>query len=72
LFFASSLFTVMANDLRIGMIGLDTSHCVEFTRRLNDPKNKNHVEGGKIVAAFKGGSEDMPTDSMRRVPAYAK
>jgi Oxidoreductase family, NAD-binding Rossmann fold len=72
LIFATTVFTTMADDLRIGMIGLDTSHCVEFTRRLNDPKNKNHVEGGKIVAAFKGGSEDMPNDSMKRIPPYAK
>jgi predicted dehydrogenase len=72
LIFATTVFTAFANDLRIGMIGLDTSHCVEFTRRLNDPKNKNHVEGGKIVAAFRGGSEDMPIDSMKRIPPYAK
>jgi predicted dehydrogenase len=72
LILAAATFTATADDLRIGMIGLDTSHVVEFTRRLNDPKNKNHVEGGKIVAAFKGGSEDMPTESMRRIPAYAR
>jgi predicted dehydrogenase len=69
---ASATFSVTADDLRIGMIGLDTSHVVEFTRRFNDPKNKNHIEGAHVVAAFKGGSEDMPTESMRRVPAYAK
>lgn len=68
----SATFSVMANDLRIGMIGLDTSHCVEFTRRLNNPDDKNHVEGGKVVAAFRGGSEDMPIDSMKRIPPYAK
>src|SRR3954463_1556776 len=72
LIFATALFTATADDLRIGMIGLDTSHVVEFTRRLNDPKNKNHVEGARVVAAFKGGSEDMPTESMKRIPAYAK
>jgi predicted dehydrogenase len=72
LIFVTTVFTATADDVRIGMIGLDTSHVVEFTRRLNDPKNKNHVEGGKVVAAFKGGSEDMTTESMRRIPAYAK
>lgn len=72
LIFALTLFTATAADLRIGMIGLDTSHVVEFTRRLNDPKNKNHIEGAKIVGAFKGGSEDLPTESMKRIPAYAK
>jgi predicted dehydrogenase len=72
LLLALAAFDATADDLRIGMIGLDTSHVVEFTRRLNDPKNKNHVEGGKVVAAFKGGSEDMPNDSMKRIPPYAK
>lgn len=72
LVFIAVTFAAAAADLRIGMIGLDTSHVVEFTHRLNDPKNKNHVEGGKVVAAFKGGSEDMPTDSMQRIPPYAK
>ncbi|SVE40230.1 uncharacterized protein METZ01_LOCUS493084, partial [marine metagenome] len=27
-----------AKDLRIGIIGLDTSHVVAFTKILNDPK----------------------------------
>ena len=40
-------------DLRIGMIGLDTSHVIVFTRTFNDPKSPDHVPGGKVVAAFK-------------------
>ncbi len=58
-------------DLRIGMIGLDTSHAPEFTRRLNDPQDKNFVPGGKVVAAFKGGSPDLES-SASRVEGYAK
>jgi len=70
--FFATLLPTMANDLRIGMIGLDTSHSVEFTSRLNDPNNKNFVPGGKVVVAFRGGSKDMPKDSWVRVPGYAK
>lgn len=60
-----------AAELRIGMIGLDTSHVVEFTRRFNDPNDKNHVPGGKVVAAFKGGSPDVEA-SRSRVDGYTK
>lgn len=60
-----------AAELRIGMIGLDTSHCIEFTRRFNDANDKNHVPGGKVVAAFKGGSKDIE-GSWSRVEGYTK
>lgn len=60
-----------AAELRIGMIGLDTSHCIEFTRRFNDATDKNHVPGGKVVAAFKGGSKDIE-GSWSRVEGYTK
>ncbi|MEO5803712.1 MAG: Gfo/Idh/MocA family oxidoreductase [Verrucomicrobiota bacterium] len=58
-------------ELRIGMIGLDTSHCIEFTRRFNDANDKNYIPGGKVVAAFKGGSKDIE-GSWSRVEGYTK
>ena len=57
--------------IRVGMIGLDTSHVTAFTSRFNDPKNKNHVPGVKVVAAFKGGSHDIPA-SADRVEKFTK
>lgn len=60
-----------AAEIKIGMIGLDTSHVIEFTRILNDATAKDHVPGGKVVAAFKGGSPDLP-DSRDRVEGYTK
>jgi hypothetical protein len=60
-----------ANDLRIGMIGLDTSHVIAFTKLLNDKSDPNHVPGGKVVAAFKGGSPDLQA-SASRVEGYTK
>jgi len=51
--------------IKIGIIGLDTSHVVAFTSLLNDPKNPNHVPGCKVVAAFKGGSPDIESSSSR-------
>jgi hypothetical protein len=58
-------------DLRIGLIGLDTSHVIAFTKLLNDPNDKNHVPGAKVVAAFKGGSPDIES-SWSRVEGYTK
>ncbi len=60
-----------AADLRIGLIGCDTSHCTAFTDAINNPQAKAHVPGGKVVAAFKGGSRDIPS-SWSRVDQYAK
>lgn len=62
---------IFAAELHIGIIGLDTSHVVEFTRRFNDADDKNHVTGGKVVAAFKGGSKDIE-ESWSRVEGYTK
>ncbi len=60
-----------AAELRIGLIGCDTSHSVAFTEVINNPQAKAHVPGGKVVAAFKGGSPDVPS-SWSRVDQYAK
>jgi predicted dehydrogenase len=57
--------------LRIGIIGCDTSHVPAFTETFNNPKAKDHVPGGKVVAAFKGGSADLPA-SATRVEGFSK
>ena len=66
-----SFAAVLGADIRIGMIGLDTSHVVAFTKLLNDSTAKEHVPGGKVVAAFKGGSPDIP-DSANRLDGFTK
>jgi hypothetical protein len=60
-----------AADLRLGIIGLDTSHVTAFTETLNNPDAKDHVPGAKVVAAYKGGSADIPS-SIGRVDEYTK
>jgi hypothetical protein len=57
--------TLMADDLRIGIIGLDTSHSEQFTLRLNDPANPNHIPGARVVVAFPGGSPDIEESKTR-------
>jgi predicted dehydrogenase len=63
--------SLIAQDFRIGIIGCDTSHATAFTETLNDPNAKGHVSGAKVVAAFKGGSPDIPS-SANRVEGYAR
>jgi len=58
-----------AAELKIGMIGLDTSHVPAMTELINNPQNKKHVPGGKVVAAYKGGSPDLQS-SASRVEGY--
>ncbi len=65
------LGTAWAADLRIGLIGLDTSHVVAFTRLLNDPADPGHVPGGRVVVAFKGGSPDLEA-SRTRIEEYTR
>jgi predicted dehydrogenase len=51
--------------LRAGIIGLDTSHAVEFTKLLNDPKADGDLAGVRVTVAFVGGS-DIPSSRDRR------
>src|SRR5262249_7950016 len=63
---------VFAADIRVGIIGTDTSHVPAFTRLLNgDAAEAGHIAGARVVAAFKGGSADLP-ESANRVDRYAQ
>jgi hypothetical protein len=67
---AAALVTpAQAKDLRIGMVGLDTSHVTAFTRVLNDKTDKNHITGARMVAAVKDSSPDVES-SYTRVEKY--
>jgi len=51
--------------IRIGMIGLDTSHCPAFTKLLNDTTAKDHIPGARVVCAYPGGSPDVKASYTR-------
>ncbi|HEV8001633.1 MAG TPA: Gfo/Idh/MocA family oxidoreductase [Planctomycetaceae bacterium] len=57
--------------IRVGMIGLDTSHCAAFTQALNDPKAAPDIAGFRVVAAYPRGSADI-VSSTERIPEYTK
>ncbi len=56
---------------KIGIIGLDTSHSVAFTKALNSPEVKDAYSGYKIVAAFPYGSREILSSS-ERIPGYTE
>lgn len=56
---------------RIGMIGLDTSHCVAFTKALNATDAGSEYDGYKIVAAYPKGSNDIQS-SVERIAGYTE
>lgn len=62
---------ICAAELRIGIIGCDTSHVVAFTETLNNSNAPGHVPGGRVVAAYKGGSKDVQS-SWSRVEEYSR
>ncbi|MDQ0338566.1 putative dehydrogenase [Caldalkalibacillus uzonensis] len=61
----------MSGEIRIGIVGLDTSHVVAFTQLLNDSDHEYHIPGGRVTMAYPGGSPDFEL-SISRVEGYKK
>ncbi|UCF39461.1 MAG: Gfo/Idh/MocA family oxidoreductase [Acidobacteriota bacterium] len=64
-FCLASTASAQNDPIKVGMIGLDTSHVTAFTEILNDPNHPNHVPGTRVVAGYKGGSPDMERSTSR-------
>jgi hypothetical protein len=59
------------NGKRIGIIGLDTTHSIAFTKLLNDPGSGNSYHGYKVVAAYPFGSRELAL-SKTRIPVLTE
>lgn len=59
------------NGVRVGVIGLDTSHSTAFTKMLNAENADPIFEGYRVVAAYPKGSEKIES-SISRVEGYIK
>ncbi|MGB4259287.1 MAG: gfo/Idh/MocA family oxidoreductase, partial [Phycisphaerae bacterium] len=59
----------MADVIRIGMIGADTSHCKAFTQMFHDEKHPAHQAGFRVVALYPSFSPDVKS-SADRVDQY--
>ena len=67
----TSSSTPAAEPLRVGMIGLDTSHAPAFAKLINAEGNEGALGQLRVVAAFPGGSPDLPS-SRDRVDGFTK
>jgi GFO/IDH/MocA oxidoreductase family protein len=56
-------------QLNVGIIGLDTSHVIAFTKDLNNPNAPPELANCRVVAAYPKGSPDIES-STTRVPGY--
>lgn len=59
-----------AAAIRVGMIGLDTSHVPAFAKFFNGPKLEGDLAGIKVVAAYPGGTDFPP--SKNRVAMFTE
>lgn len=60
-----------AHPMRVGVVGLDTSHALAFAGVLNDPKAAADVAGFRVVCAYPRGSADI-VSSTERIPKYTE
>ena len=58
-----------AKPLRLGIIGLDTSHAIAFTKLLNADDPSPELANCRVVVAYPQGSPDIES-SVSRVPQY--
>ncbi len=61
----------VAPGKRVGIIGLDTSHSIAFTKELNSPTAATNWGGYQVVAAYPKGSRDIDS-SASRIPGYTE
>lgn len=61
----------LKSELKIGLIGLDTSHVEGFSKFLHEKDHPFYIPDGKIVVAYPGGSSDFEL-SYSRVDKYTK
>ncbi len=60
-----------SKETRVGIIGLDTSHSIAFTKLLNAPDVSPDLAGNRVVAAYPWGSRDIEA-STSRIPEYTE
>lgn len=67
--FLSGVLFVSFAQKKVGIIGLDTSHAVAFTKELNGADKKENYKDYQIVAAYPYGSKTIKS-SYDRIPGY--
>ena len=70
-FLLTGVFNLAMGQVKIGIIGLDTSHSTAFTKFLNGEDKKEEFKDFRIVAAYPYGSKTIKS-SFDRIPGYTK
>src|SRR5688572_30293111 len=52
-------------ELKIGLVGLDTSHVVVFSKCFNKADHADRVPGARVVVGYPGGSDDFELSRSR-------
>ncbi len=63
------LSLVAQTEYKVGIVGLDTSHSIAFTKELNGENKKEQYTGFRVVAAYPYGSRIIES-SYNRIPGY--
>lgn len=63
------LSAMQTQVIKIGIIGLDTSHATAFAKIFNAPDATKDFQGFRVVAAYPKGSADIES-SVKRIPKY--
>ena len=71
LIFSIGSATAFSEEIRVGIIGLDTSHAIAFTKTMNAADAEGDLAVCKVVAAYPKGSRDIES-SVSRVPKYTE
>jgi hypothetical protein len=61
----------ISEGVKVGIIGLDTSHSIAFTKALNSSDSGTEFGGYRVTAAYPRGSNDIKS-SVERIPGYTE
>src|SRR5688572_27778465 len=62
---------IQSSPIKVGIIGLDTSHAPAFAKIFNSENPSPDFQGFRVVAAYPQGSADIES-SASRIPKYTE
>ncbi|MDF1815210.1 MAG: Gfo/Idh/MocA family oxidoreductase [Verrucomicrobiales bacterium] len=63
--------SALSDEIKVGIIGLDTSHSIAFTKDMNAENATGNLAKCRVVAAFPEGSKNIESSSSR-IPGYTE
>lgn len=69
--YGAESFAQSTTKKRIGIVGLDSSHAIAFTKELNANSTNDSYKGYQVVAAYPMGSPSIPLNA-QRIPKFTE